>query len=664
MRDHIGRVSLGNASRAAGDLVDNACGGRLDRHATVPTNFAGPSAARRLISPPLGREPSVRSECLIGMRRRFRGLVALAAASAALFLAACGADESSPPDRGRGSAAWQEVPAGPLSPREGALGLWTGREVLLIGGSDARPCPPNAECVVPDVPPLADGAAFDPRTREWHRIAEASLPFEWAQGLVVGTTAYLWVPGSPDRPDAAAGFLAYHIEKDRWEELPLPPGDLGWLQGIVQAGDRIVAYRGSDEQGEQPDFVFDPATSFWSELPPDPLSPSFDRSMAWSGRELLLFEHELVPNPGADEPALTRAAALDPESGSWRRLPDSGILATGPWVMVDGRLVNPTLGGADGGDDGWGRTYPYGGILDPASGEWSALPNRPGGEEDWGSGVLTEPGGVLTDSGGHYLSYRGWILDTSDNAWIEITPLDTGELVTGRTVVAAGTNLLVFGGARWKANNRDYTLLNEAWIWPPTNGTPPRSEPSPLDAFPAAKRYAREALGWTMADPEACFLEASCLAVSGEHETVYVYRSIPCPDDGTRACEVAVVDLRRLPTGDWTVTRCEFLPRAPLRRGARACREEAPSAPERVTNEQALRLIRSCHVTEFRTLHSGETRLTLVDGRSVYVIQPDNDALLRAGSEAQWSGCETALGTEERPPVAANGKARRSPDPG
>lgn len=427
------------------------------------------------------------------MRRRFRSLVALAAASAVLFLAACGADESSLPDRGRGSAAWREVPAGPLGPREGALGLWTGREVLLIGGSDAPPCPPNARCVVPDVPPLADGAAFDPRTREWRRIAEAPLPFEWAQGLVVGTTAYLWVPGSPERPDADAGFLAYHIEEDRWEELPLPPGDLGWLRGIVQAGERIVAYRGSDEEGEQPDLVFDPATSSWSELPPDPLSPSFDRSMAWSGRELLLFEHELVPNPGSEEPALTRAAALHLESGSWRRLPDSEILATEPWVVVNGRLVNPTLGGADG---GWGRTYPYGGILDPGSGEWSALPHPPGGEEDWGSGVLDMPGGVLTESGGHYFANRGWVLDTSDNAWIEIPPLDTGEFVTGRTVVAAGTDLLVFGGARWKANSVDATLLADAWVWSPRASSSDSSQSSAPSASQSSRDRSPSPTSW------------------------------------------------------------------------------------------------------------------------------------------------------------------------
>jgi hypothetical protein len=396
------------------------------------------------------------------MRRWFRRLVALAIAAAALVVAACGEDESPPQERGGGSsAAWRKMPAGPLSPREGALGLWTGHEVLLIGGSDARPCPPNAECAVPDVPPLADGAAFDPRTREWHKIADAPVPVEWAQGLVVGTTAYLWIPDNPARPDAEPGFLAYDIERNRWEELPLPPGNLEWLQGIVQAGERIVAYRGSDEQGERPDFLFDPARSSWSELPPDPLSPSFDRSMAWSGRELLLFEHKLVPNPGAEEPALTRAAALDLESASWRRLPDSEMLTTAPWVPDGNRLVNPTLGGADGGGVGnWGRSFPNGGILDADSGTWSPLPDPPGGDEEWASGVLTE-------SGGQYFAYRGWILETSDNAWIEIPPLDTGELVTGRTVVAAQNDLLVFGGARWKANSVDATLLADAWAWSP-----------------------------------------------------------------------------------------------------------------------------------------------------------------------------------------------------
>src|SRR5688572_3445001 len=119
------------------------------------------------------------------MRGRSGILLTLSAASAALLLAACGSGETAAPDGPRDSSTWQAVPASPLSPRTGALGLWTGDEVLLVGGSDAAPCPPSASCVPPDVPPLADGAAFDPQARTWRRIADSPVPFEWGQAVVI-----------------------------------------------------------------------------------------------------------------------------------------------------------------------------------------------------------------------------------------------------------------------------------------------------------------------------------------------------------------------------------------------------------------------------------------------------------------------------------------------
>jgi hypothetical protein len=85
-------------------------------------------------------------------------------------------------------------------------------------------------------------------------------------------------------------------------------------------------------------------------------------------------------------------------------------------------------------------------------------------------------------------------------------------------------------------------------------------------------------------------------------------------------------------------------------RPGEGCKIQANRAGTRrstaVSNEEALRLIRSCEVTEYLTLHSGETRLTLEDGRWVSVIGPDNHSLLRAGANAQSSGCEIALGME------------------
>jgi hypothetical protein len=298
----------------------------------------------------------------------------------------------------------------------------------------------------------------------WRPVADSIVPFDWAEGVVVGQTVYLWIPGSSSRPGASRAFLAYRIDEDTWKRLTPPSTEPNLDYHIATAGDRVIAYPGTDEYGESPDLLFDPQTATWGELPPDSLSPSFDRVMAWSGRELLLLDHELVPQPGSEKPAVTRAAALDIEAESWSRLPDSEILASGPWVRAGARLVNPTLGGADGGQVGnWGRIYPYGGILDPQRREWSDLPDPPGGED-------ATSAGVLTDSGGHYFGYLGWILDATNDTWIEIPRLDSEGQVTGRTVVAAGDDLFVFGGVRWKDGGLEGALLNAAWTWSPVGG--------------------------------------------------------------------------------------------------------------------------------------------------------------------------------------------------
>jgi hypothetical protein len=244
------------------------------------------------------------------MRWRWAALAAGAALAGGLVVVAAGA----PAHR----AEWREVAAPPLSPRESPTGFWTGEEVILVGGSDAPPCPPWASCVAPTEPPLADGAAYDPLADHWRPIADAPVAFSWAQPVVVGSTAYFWIGGEPWRPDAPSAFLAYRIEEDRWEELELPTDEPDWYL-LVEGGDRIYAVSMSDEERERPDFVFDPATS-WNELPDDPFSRGFDRLAYWDGSELLLFDHELTDDLGGDLPL--RGAAYDPAADAWRMLED------------------------------------------------------------------------------------------------------------------------------------------------------------------------------------------------------------------------------------------------------------------------------------------------------------------------------------------------------
>ena len=335
-------------------------------------------------------------------------------------------------------------------------------------------------CGRPEVPPLSDGAAFDPSTGAWRRIADAPRGLEVVDrsggaSAAVGRAVYfLASPGHGDRGRVPPA-LAYSVDRDRWEVLPQPPlresrpRCRGSGYSIAAAGNRLVAYASSDEGAVMRGLVYDPRSSTWERLPTDPLPRSFDRSMTWSGDKLILFAKPIARARDSDRPTLVRAAALDFEAGSWRLLPQSDVLdmeATGRWFDVGGRVVNPALGRSDGGTVGhWGRSYPEGGILDPNAREWLGLPSRPDRSEGYPVG-----GGVMTETGGHYYDYRGWILDMTADRWIPIPPLDPGAEVTNRTVLSAGGEMFAFGGARWGRVNGASGLINEAWIWSPASG--------------------------------------------------------------------------------------------------------------------------------------------------------------------------------------------------
>ncbi len=379
-------------------------------------------------------------------------------AAAALAGGGCGDQAASAPAP---VGEWERLAEPPLSPREASLGLWTGDEVLLIGGSDAPPCPPTADCVTPTVPPLRDGAAFDPATGRWRELAPAPTAIHGAQGVVLDGTAYVWVHGDPRRPEHERAFLAYRIADDRWDRLPSPPGVGDQYHALTATGDEVVLFRNSDEYGESPDLAYEPATERWRELPADQLSPSFDRALAWSGAELILIAKDRFPGPNKRGPLFVSAAALDPDAGSWRELPDSEVLdmgITGCWVEVDGRILNPSIGGGDGGGD-WDRVYPDGGVLDPETGEWSDLPERPDGVED-----ERYSGGVLTGSEARCMSTEGWVLDATADRWLRMPTL-AEDFLEGRTVVGTVDGALAFGGAEWSENGSKGTLVRDAWLW-------------------------------------------------------------------------------------------------------------------------------------------------------------------------------------------------------
>lgn len=365
------------------------------------------------------------------------------------------------------TGAWEKLPTPPIALRTRFVGVWTGGEVIVVGG-ELSSCPPTADCVgSPE--PLADGAILDlsAATPTWRPMAPSPVPFAHASTAVLDGIAYfLAFLRTPDGQTEAA-MLAYDIAADTWRELPTPPG-APTLSYLVATDAAIVAYAGSDERGEVPDQLYVPATDTWSPLQDDPLSPSFDRVMLWSAPHLYLLDHELVPNPGSAEPSIVRLARLDPGTplNEWERLADSEILGgVGPeaWYVDDSRLINPSLGSADGGEvNGWGRDVPFGGVYGISSGHWAPLPPAPAPDGGPGrsTGVVTATGGAITSDG------PGLLLDLNAVVWVEMpAPPDgsPGGQPRMSITVPAGRDAVAFGYV-WSEDTND-DLLEHGWLW-------------------------------------------------------------------------------------------------------------------------------------------------------------------------------------------------------
>lgn len=346
---------------------------------------------------------------------------------------------------------WERLADLPLSQRMGPVTVWTGHEVLAIGGDPGTPCPPNADCARSN-PMARDGAAFDPETGRWRPLADAPVGIpDHARSALVHQHLFVMV----DRQ-----LLDYDVLRDRWSTLP---GSRSEWYDLIGDRDRLLLVSDSDELQNLPDLAYDVATKRWSRLPDDPIGPAFDRGITSSPSGLVLTAKKLVPNPGGgDQPAYLLAAFLDRSSGKWRRLPDGDILGGGHPAVVDGRLVLPSLDASNGGGDApgdYGRTIPFGGRLDLETGQWSRLPHAPK--------YLT--GGWTVDAvGTRLIAAEGWIYDDATGSWLEV-PGPHGAASHPGPAVWAGDTLVVVGGTNDELTaSKAYDM--SVWSWSPVIG--------------------------------------------------------------------------------------------------------------------------------------------------------------------------------------------------
>lgn len=194
---------------------------------------------------------------------------------------------------------WRRLAPGPLSARSGGAAVWTGDEVLIWGGGHETT--------------TSDGAAYDPEADEWRMLPDSPLGPRVPIGAVwTGAEMIVW--GSSSRSASRRDGAAYDPVEDSWRELPPAPFALNEATA-AWTGDELIVF-GSQLDGNNwsetehaRGAAFNPATEEWRVLPSHPFSPQASAAV-WTGHELVAWDYEL------------RAAAYDPVRDQWQPLPD------------------------------------------------------------------------------------------------------------------------------------------------------------------------------------------------------------------------------------------------------------------------------------------------------------------------------------------------------
>ncbi len=212
------------------------------------------------------------------------------------------------------------LPPAPIAGRVGPAAVWTGAEMAVWGGSELLQ--PSGES------PLGDGAALDPAAGTWRMLAAAPIAGRSYPAVAwTGTEMIVW--GGSDAGRTVADGAAYDPAADTWRELPPAPIGSAMKSSAIWTGTEVLFLGGlrSVENGTGGSMTrdaaaYNPSTNSWRrlpDLPGDPLPPY--PQAVWTGSVVLTSLQTYDPDEPMDLGS-TQLASYDPTTDQWRTVAD------------------------------------------------------------------------------------------------------------------------------------------------------------------------------------------------------------------------------------------------------------------------------------------------------------------------------------------------------
>lgn len=148
---------------------------------------------------------------------------------------------------------WEVIPRSGLAPRSDPVTVWTGKEVFVWGGWAGEP--PRRM--------FNDGALYDPVTRDWSFI-RVGPPRGWQEGAVgVWTGAEVLILGGRHSIGQEPLAQTYDPARATWLELPRPPAGRWLWQTAVWTGTVVAVVEEQPHDDAVRTLLFDPAAGAW-----------------------------------------------------------------------------------------------------------------------------------------------------------------------------------------------------------------------------------------------------------------------------------------------------------------------------------------------------------------------------------------------------------------
>lgn len=201
---------------------------------------------------------------------------------------------------------WRPLAEPPLSVAPRAPAVWTGKELIIWGGSSAK-----GEV-------LSTGATYDPEADKWTDLPPAPGAARQEHSAVwTGREVVFWGGHGSDSNVGIRQGLAFNPTARQWRSLPEAPIPVTARPYAEWVGEEMVVWGGpsgfeGEQLGEAAMAAYNPSTDSWRRLP-DVSAGAGGRPLAVRGRNLSVLS-STIEDPGG---VSSRVRDLDLASGRW-----------------------------------------------------------------------------------------------------------------------------------------------------------------------------------------------------------------------------------------------------------------------------------------------------------------------------------------------------------